>query len=129
LLQGLRVLVVEDEADARNLIVAVLQGYGAQTEAASSAEEGFQRLRQWHPDILVSDIGMPEEDGYSLLRRVRALSLGEGGKTPAIALTAYARMEDRFQALSSGFQNHVAKPVEPAELAITIASVLGRGMS
>ncbi len=129
LLDGLRVLVVEDEADARDLIVTVLQGYGAQAEAASSVEEGFQKLKQWRPDILVSDIGMPHEDGYSLMRRVRALSLWEGGKTPAIALTAYARMEDRFKALSCGFQNHVVKPVEPAELAITIASILGRAVT
>ena len=126
LLDGLRVLVVEDEADARDLIVTVLKSYGAQVEEAFSVAEGFPKLKQWRPDILVSDIGMPHEDGYSFMRRVRALSPEEGGKTPAIALTAYARMEDRFKALSCGFQNHVAKPVEPAELAITIASTLGR---
>jgi PAS domain S-box-containing protein len=125
LLEKLRVLVVEDEADAREMIAASLQSYGAQVRLAVSAREGFEALREWRPDIVVSDIGMPTEDGYSLLARVRALPPEDGGRTPAIALTAYARMEDRLKALSAGFQNHVAKPVDPAELALTIASALG----
>lgn len=126
LLQGLRVLVVEDEADAREMIVVALRGFGAEIRAEASVAEGFLTLQQWRPDLLVSDIGMPGEDGYALMKRVRALPPEQGGKTPAIALTAYARMEDRFKALAAGFQNHLTKPVEPAELAITVASALGR---
>lgn len=126
LLKNLRVLIVEDEFDAREMIVAVLQGYGAQVEAASDVAAGLGFVESWLPDIIVSDIGMPGEDGYTFMRKVRALTPEQGGKTPAIALTAYARMEDRFKALSVGFQNHLAKPVEPAELAITIASTMGR---
>ncbi len=128
ILAGLKVLVVEDESDSRELIVTVLRDYGAQVCEAASVAEGFVLLQGWRPDILVSDIGMPHEDGYTLIREVRALPEDGGGKTPAIALTAYARMEDRFKALAAGFQNHLAKPVEPAELAITIASALGRSV-
>ncbi|HEY0074029.1 MAG TPA: PAS domain-containing protein [Abditibacteriaceae bacterium] len=126
LLKGLRILIVEDEDDARDMITAVLCGFGAEVQSASNVAAGLDLVQAWLPDILVSDIGMPGEDGYTFLRKVRALPPEQGGKTPAVALTAYARMEDRFKALSVGFQNHLAKPIEPAELAITIASTLGR---
>ena len=126
LLDGLRILILEDEADAREMISAVLKGYGAEVEMAPDVSTGFLLLQTWQPDVIISDIGMPGEDGYSFMRRVRALKPEQGGKIPAIALTAYARMEDRFKALSAGFQNHITKPIEPAELAITIASTMGR---
>lgn len=129
LLNGLRILVVEDEDDAREMVTMVLINYGAQVQAVNSASRGLELVQEWQPDVLVSDIGMPHEDGYSLLRKVRALPAGTGGKTPALALTAYARMEDRLKALAAGFQNHLAKPVDPAELAITIASIVGRTAS
>jgi signal transduction histidine kinase len=109
-LDGLRVLVVDDEKDARDLIKAVLEQCNAVVLTASSAEEGFDALQRLQPDILISDIGMPEEDGYSLIEKVRALPSEEGGRIPAVALTAYARAEDRIKALASGFQVHAPKP-------------------
>jgi CheY-like chemotaxis protein len=125
-LEGVRVLVVDDEADARELLQAVLRQSGAEVRAATSAREAIEMLRQWKPDVLVSDIGMPGEDGYALIRQVRSLPHKEGGSIPAAALTAYARSEDRLRALTSGFQTHVAKPVEPVELAAVVASLAGR---
>ena len=91
-----------------------------------SVDEALRLLAEERPDVLVSDIGMPEEDGYSLIRRVRALDAKVGGNVPAIALTAYARAEDRMKAILAGFQMHVAKPVEPAELLTMVASLAGR---
>jgi len=125
-LQGLRVLVVEDEADARELISTVLEQFGAQVRNAPSAAEGFSVLRVWRPDVLVSDIGMPNEDGFGLIARVRSLTPEEGGATPAVALTAYARAQDRLRTLSAGYQVHVPKPVEPEELAAAVGSLAGR---
>jgi PAS domain S-box-containing protein len=122
-LSGLRVLVVDDEKDARNLIQAVLQQCNAVVLTASSASEGLDVLQRLQPDILISDIGMPEEDGYSLIKKVRALPSQQGGRIPAVALTAYARAEDRIKALASGFQMHAPKPIEPAELAAIVASL------
>jgi CheY-like chemotaxis protein len=122
-LDGLRVLVVDDEKDARDLIKAVLEQCNAVVLTASSAEEGFDALQRLQPDILISDIGMPGEDGYSLIEKVRALPSEEGGRIPAVALTAYARAEDRIKALASGFQVHAPKPIEPAELAAIVASL------
>jgi hypothetical protein len=122
-LNGVKVLVVDDEADARDFITMVLAECGAQVKAVASAIETLEAIPQWKPDVLVSDIGMPAEDGYSLIRKVRALAPERGGKVPAIALTAYARVEDRIQALSAGFQQHVTKPVEPAELAAVVANL------
>jgi CheY-like chemotaxis protein len=104
-LSGLRVLVVDDEQDARDLIKAVLQRCDAIVLTASSATEGFDALQRLQPDILISDIGMPEEDGYSLIQKVRALPLEQGGRIPALALTAYARAEDRIKVLGSGFSD------------------------
>jgi len=124
-LQGLRVLVVDDEADARELVEAVLTRYGAAVKVAASAHEAFREVRYWRPDVLVADIGMPVEDGYSLLRRIRALSSAEGGSIPAAALTAYAQLGDRERALAAGFQEHVSKPVPPDHLALVVARLAG----
>jgi CheY-like chemotaxis protein len=125
-LAGLKVLVVDDQPDARDLIKRVLEDCGADVFAAASASAALAALPAWRPDVLVSDIGMPDTDGYELLRRIRALGIERGGKIPAIALTAFARSEDRTRALRAGFVVHVAKPVDPAELVATVASVAGR---
>lgn len=123
-LSGLTVLVVDDHADARELIQRVLEDCRARVVTAGSVREAVALLAGLRPDILVSDIGMPDEDGYDLLRRVR--SLDGGGTIPAIALTAFARSDDRTRALRAGFRMHVSKPVEPAELVATVANVAGR---
>ncbi len=125
-LHGLRVLVVDDEPDSRELIAAALSRCGADVASVGSAEEGLAVLKSTRPHVLLSDIEMPGEDGYSLLRRVRLLTPEEGGLTPAAALTAYAGTEDRMRALAAGFQIHVPKPVQPAELAVVVSS-LARG--
>ena len=127
-LDGLRILVVDDEADARDLLAIRLQQYGADVVTAGSAEAAMEALTQQgpRPDLIVSDIAMPGEDGYSLMRRVRALDLEQGGRIPAIALTAYSRTKDRVQALAAGFQMHVPKPVNVSELAHAITSIIGR---
>jgi CheY-like chemotaxis protein len=125
-LEGVRVLVVDDEHDAREVIGRSLRQWGADVTVASSAAEAIEALRAARVDVLLSDIGMPGEDGYSLIRRVRQLSDGEGGRVPAVALTAFARGEDRGRALSEGYQLHVPKPVEPTELASVVASLSGR---
>jgi signal transduction histidine kinase/ActR/RegA family two-component response regulator len=122
-LRGLRVLLVDDEEDTLETLALMLRACGAEVRTAESTPAAIDELRAWRPNAIVSDIGMPEEDGYALIARVRALSGAEGGQTPAIALTAYARTEDRVRALSAGFQMHVAKPIEPAELVATIAAV------
>lgn len=126
-LAGLKVLVVDDEADARQLLIFVLDRCGAVAKACASAGEALEALAQFKPDILVSDIGMPDEDGYMLIEKVRSLDAERGGRIPAVALTAYARVEDRLRALAAGYNMHVPKPVEPAELAMVIASLIGRG--
>ena len=123
-LAGLRVLVVDDEPDVCELLAVTLKASGAAVTAASSAGEAFEALRQERPDVLVCDIGMPGEDGFSLIRKVRALPPGEGGETPAAALTAYARDEDRVRALLSGFQVHIPKPVDPEELTAVLAGLV-----
>jgi CheY-like chemotaxis protein len=123
------VVVVDDEPDARELVEAVLVQYGATVKAVSTARQAFDVLRDWHPHVLVADIGMPDEDGYSLMRRVRGLAATEGGSIPAAALTAYARAEDRERALSVGFQEHVAKPVPPEQLAAVVATLARRNMA
>ncbi|MFN2391798.1 MAG: PAS domain S-box protein [Pyrinomonadaceae bacterium] len=125
-LDGLLILVVDDEEDTRQLLVQSLTSYGATVISAASAGEGLSELEDKKPDVLVSDIGMPDEDGYSLIRKVRALSDGKLTRIPAIALTAFTRAQDRMRALSSGYQSHVAKPVEPDELVTVIASLTGR---
>lgn len=124
-LNGISILVIDDEKDTRHLLRQVLQHFGADVLTAGSANEGFKEFVAKKPDVIVSDIGMPEEDGYSFIRRIRNLPAKDGGKTPAVALTAYARPQDRVRALTAGFQTHVAKPVEPDELAAVIKSLTG----
>jgi signal transduction histidine kinase len=126
MLEGLRVLVVDDEPDTRQVISAVITRSGAEVKTCASAPEALETLKRWKPDILMSDIGMPEEDGYSLIRKVRSLSAESGGLIPAAALTAYAREEDRERALAAGFQMHVAKPISSGELISTVAGLAGR---
>jgi signal transduction histidine kinase/ActR/RegA family two-component response regulator len=125
-LAGLRVLVVDDEADARDMLALVLRSCGSEVTTAAGAAEALAVLQSWKPDLLISDIGMPGADGYAFIAQVRALRPEDGGRTPAIALTAHARVEDRMSALSAGYQMHVAKPVEPAELVVVIASLAAR---
>ena len=125
-LSGIKVLVVDDQADARELIGRVLAECDAHVLTAGTADEALSAIEKERPDVLVSDIGMPEVDGYELLRRVRALGPSRGGRLPAIALTAFARSEDRTRALRAGYLVHVSKPVEPSELVATVASVVGR---
>lgn len=125
-LDRLNVLLVDDEADSRELLKLVLDLCGAEVTTANSAAEAFAAFAGRKFDILISDIGMPGEDGFSLIGRIRDLPNEEGGAVPAIALTAYARSEDRVQALRSGFQMHVAKPVEPIELIVAVANLAGR---
>jgi signal transduction histidine kinase/CheY-like chemotaxis protein len=120
-LNGLRVLVVDDESDARQLISHFIARRGAQVKTCGSAREALEMLEQWRPDVLLSDIGMPGEDGYSLINKVRALPPERGGNTPAAAFTAYAREEDRERALAAGYQMHIAKPVSSAQLLSTLA--------
>jgi signal transduction histidine kinase/DNA-binding response OmpR family regulator len=126
LLEGLRVLVVDDEADSRELVTAILTRSGGQVKCSESAEEAIRDVKSWHPDVLVSDIGMPKEDGYSLIKKLRRSKTKRERQIPAIALTAYATDEDRSQALSAGFQVHVAKPIEPQVLVKSIAALTGR---
>jgi len=124
-LEGVKVLAVDDEPHGRALITEVLRRCGAEVVAVSSAREALEVLQAWRPHVLLSDIGMPGMDGYMLIRRVRELSEEQGGRTPAAALTAYAGAEDRARSLASGYQLHVAKPVEPVELAAVVASLAG----
>jgi PAS domain S-box-containing protein len=127
-LDGLRILIVDDDPDIRDLLTYTLEVCGAEVIAVATANAAISALADSSlpMDILISDIGMPDEDGYSLLRRVRALKPENGGRIPAIALTAYARIQDRTAALLAGFQSHIAKPVEPAELIAVIANLAGR---
>jgi hypothetical protein len=124
-IEGIKVLVVDDEPDARALIKRVLEECKAVVTTASSAAEAMGLLKESPPDIIISDIGMPDEDGYAFIKRVRSLPADQGGLVPAIALTAYARAEDRMGAMLAGFEQYLVKPVEPAEL-ITVVSVLVR---
>jgi PAS domain S-box-containing protein len=125
-LDGVAVLVVDDDPDARHLIGMLLGERGAKVIAVGSAAEALRALETEHPDVLLSDIEMPDQDGYALIRSIRALPADRGGRIPAAALTAYARTEDRMQALLAGFHLHTPKPVEPAELAAVVASLAGR---
>ena len=125
-LAGLRVLLVDDEPDAREMVAAILTEAGAEVITASGARQAFELVVQRKPDALISDISMPGEDGYELIRKVRTLTAEQGGQVPAIALTAYARTQDRLKVLSAGYQMHVPKPVEPVELATVVASLTKR---
>jgi PAS domain S-box-containing protein len=124
-LDGLSILLVEDHADSRDLLTAILEGLGAAVYSAASAAEGLALLRKARPDVLVSDLEMPGESGYVLIQKIRALPPEAGGLTPAIALTAYVRADERMQALAAGFQAHLAKPALPEQLAASIAAVVG----
>ena len=122
----LTILVVDDDPDARNLLKRILSDGGGSVVTAASALEALEVLPRMRPDLLVSDIGMPGSDGYDLIQKVRSLNSVDGGATPAVALTAFARSEDRQRALLAGYQIHVSKPVEPAELIAVCASLAGR---
>jgi PAS domain S-box-containing protein len=126
MLNGLCLLVVDDERDTRELLVLILSEFGAEVKTCGTAIEALEMLEQVKPDVLISDIEMPDEDGYTFIRQVRKLDAERARNTPAVALTAYARVEDRMRALAAGFQMHVSKPVEPAELAVVIASLVER---
>jgi signal transduction histidine kinase/ActR/RegA family two-component response regulator len=122
-LEGIKVLVVDDEPDARELVRFALADAAAEVVTAGSADEGLAMVRLHRPDVIVSDIGMPERDGYQFIQDVRGLASGEGGRTPAIALTAFARSDDRIRAMLAGYQVHVSKPIEPQELVAAIKSL------
>ena len=125
-LSGLRVLAVDDEVDTREMIRGVLEQFGADVMTVGSAKDAFEVLTGWRPNVLICDIGMPGEDGYSLIRRVREVNTTDGGDTPAIALTGYARIEDRMRALAAGFQMFVPKPVEADELVTSVVNLIGQ---
>lgn len=125
-LVGLRVLLVDDEDDTRDMLRTLLEGCGARVRSAPSVAHAMDLFAEEPPDVLLSDIGMPDEDGYSFIGKVRRLPAASGGTVPAIALTAYARSEDRTRALLAGFSTHVPKPVEPTELLAVIASMVAR---
>jgi PAS domain S-box-containing protein len=127
-LSGVKVLVLEDEPDARELIKRVLVQYQAEVSTAGSGAQALEMIKTEKPDVLVSDIGMPEMDGYRFIRMVRQLPPFEGGSVPAVALTAFARSEDRTRAMIAGYQVHISKPIEPQELVATVASLAGRTM-
>jgi signal transduction histidine kinase len=124
-LSGIRALVVEDEPDAREMLVVMLARFGAEVKSSASAQEALKTLEQWKPDVLVSDVGMPDEDGYSLIHQIRALGPARGGQTPAIALTGYSRPEDRSRLLAAGYQVHLSKPVNLNQLVEAILSLPG----
>jgi PAS domain S-box-containing protein len=128
-LKGVRVLIVDDEPDARSLLKRLLEDCDAQVTTSESATQALQLIAETKPDVLVSDIGMPGQDGYDLLRVLRSLPAEQGGTIPAVALTAFARSEDRTRAMMAGFDVHVAKPVEPNELRAVIARLAGRSVS
>jgi len=122
-LDGLHVLVVEDNADGREVITMMLERAGARTTAVGSVKEAFEAVQSLEPDALVSDIGLPDEDGYALIRRIRSREAERGGFLPAVAMTGYIRTEDRARVLAAGFQVHVPKPINPAELTAAVAAV------
>jgi signal transduction histidine kinase/ActR/RegA family two-component response regulator len=125
-LDGLRVLLVDDEPEAREIISTVITRTGAEVTACTSASEALAKLTEWKPDVILSDIAMPDEDGYSFIGKVRSLPRDKGGETPAAALTAYARDVDRRQALAAGYQMHIAKPIGASQLVNMVARLAGR---
>lgn len=126
-LDGVHVLLVEDDDDSRRLLGTMLKRYGARVTSTKSAAEALSVFETELPDVLISDIGMPDQDGYELVRKLRAMPPEKGGKTPAIALTGYASRKDRERALSTGYQQHMAKPIEQADMINAIAALVGRG--
>jgi CheY-like chemotaxis protein len=125
-LAGLRLLVVEDEATSREMLTVLLEHYGAEVTAAASAREALEALARAVPDLLVSDIGMPGESGYDLIRQVRTFPAEQGGRVPALAFTAYSSNQDRLDTLDAGFQAHLAKPTDPARLIALITALTQR---
>ena len=126
-LDGVHVLLVEDDDDSRKLLGTMLKRYGATVTSTKSAAEAFRVFDNELPDVLISDIGMPDEDGYELIRKLRSAAPDKGGLTPAIALTGYASRKDRERALTAGYQKHMAKPIEQADMIAAIAALVGRG--
>ena len=126
-LDGLHVLLVEDDDDSRKLLGTMLKRYGARVTSTKSAKEALQVFEGELPDLLISDIGMPDEDGYELIRKLRSAPPDRGGLVPAIALTGYASRKDRERALTAGYQQHIAKPIEQADMIAAIAALVGRG--
>ena len=122
-LDGVSVLVVDNDVDSRSFVCQLLEHHGATVSVSDSTSDALSRFRQLRPDVIISDIGMPDEDGYALIRRVRSLSSHEGGNTPAMALTVYARSEDETAALAAGYHRHVRKPVDVAELITAVAEL------
>ena len=125
-LDGIHVLLVEDDDDSRKLLSVMLKQHGAEVTPASSAADAYRLFNEKLPDVLISDIGMPEQDGYELMRRIRELPVEKGGLIPALALTGYATRKDRDLSLSAGYHRHIAKPIEQGELVAAIASLVGR---
>jgi CheY-like chemotaxis protein len=124
-LYGIAVLIVDDDAETRELLQAIVSNARAEAIVTASAKEAFDVFERRRPDLIVSDIGMPAEDGYSLIRRIRSRSAADGGRTPAVALTAHARSDDRERSLRAGSQYHLAKPVAPAELLAVVRALVG----
>ena len=125
-LEGLAILIVDDETDALDLITVELAQHGAKVTAVTNAEDALKALDQGNFDLLISDISMPKIDGYDLIRQIRKNEAGINQKIPAVALTAYARVQDRMQAIMAGYSTHIAKPVDANELLTVIASLAGR---
>jgi signal transduction histidine kinase/ActR/RegA family two-component response regulator len=123
-LEGVRVLVVDDEPDARDIVRAVLMQQGAEVQACTCAAEALQQVFSWKPTIILCDIGMPQEDGYDFIRKVRDWEIEVGGQIPAVAVTAFAREEDKLKAIASGYQTHFPKPIEPTQLAAVVATLV-----
>jgi len=120
------VLVVDDEPDTLELLRIVLEFRGALVVTANSAAQALERLEETDPDVLLSDIGMPDKDGFDLIREVRSLPPDRGGRVPAVALTAYTRAEDRTTTLAAGFDTHIPKPVQPADVVGAVANLTAR---
>jgi CheY-like chemotaxis protein len=129
-LDGVRVLVVDDDSDTRQMLKAVLSECQAEVITAASAAEAIKEIEQRKPDVLISDLGMPEQDGYELIKQVRETESADNtARIPALALTAYAKAEDRVRALAGGYHVHLSKPVEPAEFVLVVARLAGRVQS
>jgi CheY-like chemotaxis protein len=121
--QEVKILIVDDDADSREIISFILEDYGAQVTVAASAKEALDYILESKPNLILSDLGMPDIDGYSLIGQIRALPSEQGGDIPAIALTAYATDEDHDRAIASGFQYYLTKPINPDELLITVLKI------
>jgi CheY-like chemotaxis protein len=119
-------MVVDDDPDTREILCMVLSQYGAEVHAAGSSADALGAFREWKPNVLISDLGMPGEDGFAFIQKVRTFAPEDGGNIPAAALTAYAREEDRQRARSAGYQIHIPKPVDPTKLATVVAGLAKR---